>query len=179
MSAGAPEPQETAPDPEKEKGAEGKPSEPILDVAAGDRVRITAEAMIDPDAQEATPIRLFRFGWPNDFLVLEVFDDPKFGQVLVLDPCCNWIRDPKKRTVHVCAAHSARFFEVVEKGSQPGQGRRYSGVNIAGFDLVSVEYANGKDSPALAVRVAGRKPVVLRGQPAQLLAQLLQAQKIF
>lgn len=175
-------------DPKEQEPSEEAPAEkpqpesrePQLEVAAGDRVRITAEAMADPDAQEATPIRLFKFGWPNDFLVMDVFEDPKFGQVLVLDPCCNWMRDPKKRNSMVCAAHSARFFEVIERGSgKSGQGRRYSGVNIAGLDLISVEFMGGQDSPALAVRVAGRKPVVLRGQPAQVLAQLLQAQKVF
>jgi hypothetical protein len=150
-----------------------------LDVSSGDRVKITAEALIDPEAQVATPIKLFKFGWPNDFLVLDVFEDEKYGQVIALDPCCNWIKDPEKHTKHVCAAHTTRFFEVVERAQANPAGRRYSGVNIAGLDILSVEYLNGGDNPALAVRVAGRKPIVLHGQPAHILSQFLRAQKVF
>lgn len=165
---------DTAPAPESTE----KPFH--LDVAPGDRVRITAEALVDPDAQIATPIKLFKFGWPNDFLVVDVYDDEKHGQVIVLDPCCNWIRDPEKHAKPVCFAHSTRFFEVLQRGETSNSaGRRYSGVQIAGMDILSVEYLNGGENPQLAVRIAGRKPVILTGGPAATLAQFLRAQKAF
>lgn len=166
-------------EPEKKEGEAEETEKPFhLDVSPGDRVKITAEALIDPEAQIATPLKLFKFGWPNDFLVLDVFEDEKYGQVIALDPCCSWIKDPEKHQKHVCAAHTTRFFEVIER-AKPDAGRRYSGVNIAGLDILSVEYLNGGENPALAVRVAGRKPIVLHGQPAQILSQFLRAQKVF
>lgn len=167
-------------EPEKKPGDEETEKPFHLEVSAGDRVKITAEALIDPEAQVATPIKLFKFGWPNDFLVLDVFEHEKVGQVIALDPCCNWIKDAEKHREHVCAAHTTRFFEVIERGAQPNAaGRRYSGVQIAGMDVLSVEYLNGGENPSLAVRVAGRKPIVLTGQPAQIMSQLLRAQKFF
>lgn len=150
-----------------------------LDVSPGDRVRITAEALVDPDAQVATPVKLFKFGWPNDFLVLDVYEDEKYGQVISLDPCCGWIKDPEKHKTNVCAAHTTRFFEVIEKTKTSSGDRRYAGVQIAGHDILSVEYLNGGENPQLAVHVAGRKPVLLSGQPAQILSQFLRAQKVF
>lgn len=151
-----------------------------LEVSPGDRVRLTPEALVDPDAQPATPLRLFKFGWPNDFMVLDVYDHEVYGQCIVLDPCCNWIRDAEKHSKPVCFGHSTRFFEVVKRGQQSDPSRRYAGVNLAGLDILSVEYANGgsADGPSLVVRVAGRKPITLSGQPAQILSQFLRAQKV-
>lgn len=166
------------PEKKPDTPAEGEEKTPHLEVSAGDRVRVTAEALVDPEAQIATPIKLFKFGWPNDFLVLDVYDDEKVGQVLVLDPCCNWVKDPEKHQNHQCIAHSSRLFEVIER-AQPSTGRRYSGVNIAGLDILSVEYLNGGENPSLAVRVAGRKPIVLNGQSADALAKFLRANKVF
>jgi len=170
---------EKAPPPAEEPSPEGEKPEQ-LEVSPGDRVRITPEAMIDPEAQDATPVRLFKFGWPNDFLVVDVYEDKRYGQVLTLDPCCNWIKDPEKRKENVCVAHASRFFEVIKR-SQSEANRRYSGVNIAGLDILSVEFLNGKEGeqPSLAVRVAGRKPMVLQGQAAHILSQFLRAQKVF
>jgi hypothetical protein len=170
----------------QEKEPEKKPEEapeaekPFhLEVSAGDRVRLKAEALVDPDAQPATPLKLFKFGWPNDFLVLDVYDDERYGQVVKLDPCCEWIKDPEKHQKNVCVAHSTRFFEVIERAKTTDPNRRYSGINIAGVDLLSVEYLNGGENPALAVRLPGRKPIVLQGQPAHILSQFLRAQKVF
>jgi len=171
--------EEKDPKPEPETPEEGDAPE-HLEVSAGDRVRLKPEALVDPDAETATPLRLFKFGWPNDFLVLDVYEDKRYGQVLALDPCCNWIKDPEKHKTNVCVAHAARFFEVIER-TQPAANRRYSGVNIAGLDILSVEYLNGKEGeqPSLAVRVAGRKPMILQGQAASILSQFLRAQKVF
>lgn len=174
----SPDKKEPEKKPDPAPGSEGAEKPFHLEVAAGDRVRLTAEALVDPDAQIATPIKLFKFGWPNDFLVLDVYDDEKYGQVITLDPCCNWIRDPEKHAKPVCFAHATSYFEVIERAqSNAASGRRYSGVQIAGMDILSAEYLNGGDNPQLAVRVAGRKPVVLSGQAASILAQFLRAQK--
>lgn len=150
-----------------------------LEVSPGDRVRLTAEAIVDPDAQPSTPLRLFKFGWPNDFLVLDVYEHEVHGQVVVLDPCCGWMRD-EKHAKQVCPhGHSARFFEVLKRVQATDPNRRYAGVNLAGLDILSVESTgNGPDGPSLVVRVAGRKPITLNGQPAQILSQFLRAQKV-
>jgi len=170
------DPKEPEKKPEKPEDGEKTPH---LEVSAGDRVRITPEALIDPEAQIATPIKLFKMGWPNDFLVLGVDDDEKYGQVITLDPCCGWMKDPEKHQKHVCQAHSTRLFEVIERAQTSNTaGRRYSGVNIAGLDILSVELLNGEENPSLAVRVAGRKPIVLNGQPAHMLAQFLRANRV-
>lgn len=172
--------QEKEPEKKPDDAPEGGEKPFHLEVSAGDRVRITPEALLDPDAQIATPIKLFKLGWPNDFLVWDVYDDEKYGQLISLDPCCYWMKDPQKHHDLVCKAHTTRYFEVIERGAQANPaGRRYSGVQIAGMDVLSVEYLNGGENPQLAVRVAGRKPVVLSGQPAQILSQLLRAQKVF
>lgn len=166
-------------DPAKPEEQAEKPFH--LEVSPGDRVRLTPEAIIDPDVQPATPLRLFKFGWPNDFLVLDVYEHEEHGQVVVLDPCCNWILD-EKHVKKVCPhGHSSRFFEVVKRAQTADPSRRYAGVNIAGLDILSVESTNGgngSDSPSLVVRVAGRKPITLNGQPAQILSQFLRAQKV-
>ena len=174
----------------QEKEPEKKPDAPKedaekpfhLDVSPGDRVRLTPEALVDPVAQPGTPLKLFKFGWPNDFMVLDVYDHEVYGQVVVLDPCCNWIRDAEKHAKPVCFGHSTRFFEVIKRAQtqNPDPSRRYAGVNLAGLDILSVEYANGNgaETPSLVVRVAGRKPITLNGQPAQILSQFLRAQKV-
>jgi len=170
-----------AKEPEKKSDAapEEKAEKPFrLDVSPGDRVRLTPEAIVDPDAQPATPLRLFKFGWPNDFLVLDVYDHEVYGQVVVLDPCCDWVRD-EKHAKKVCFGHSTRFFEVIKRVQAADPNRRYAGVNLAGLDILSVESTgNGPDGPSLVVRVAGRKPITLNGQPAQILSQFLRAQKV-
>jgi len=171
----------TEKEPEKKPDASQEDAEkPFhLEVSPGDRVRLTPEALVDPDAQPATPLKLFRFGWPNDFMVLDVYDHEVYGQVVVLDPCCNWIRDAEKHSKPVCFGHSTRFFEVIKRGQTADPSRRYAGVNLAGLDILSVESnGGGPDGPSLVVRVAGRKPITLSGQPAQILSQFLRAQKV-
>ena len=168
-------------DPEKKPDVPQEEAEkPFhLEVSPGDRVRLTAEALVDPDAQPATPLRLFKFGWPNDFLVLDVYEHPTYGQCVALDPCCYWIKDPEKHSKNVCEGHTARFFEVIKRGASADPSRRYAGVNLAGLDILSVESnGGGPDGPSLVVRVAGRKPITLNGQPAQILSQFLRAQKV-
>ena len=171
----------TEKEPEKKPEASQEDAEkPFhLEVSPGDRVRLTPEALVDPDAQPATPLKLFKFGWPNDFMVLDVYDHEVYGQVVVLDPCCNWIRDAEKHSKPVCFGHSTRFFEVIKRGQTADPSRRYAGVNLAGLDILSVESnGGGPDGPSLVVRVAGRKPITLSGQPAQILSQFLRAQKV-
>jgi hypothetical protein len=171
----------TEKEPEKKPDAPQEDAEkPFhLEVSPGDRVRLTPEALVDPDAQPATPLKLFKFGWPNDFMVLDVYDHEVYGQVVVLDPCCNWIRDAEKHSKPVCFGHSTRFFEVIKRGQTADPSRRYAGVNLAGLDILSVESnGGGPDGPSLVVRVAGRKPITLSGQPAQILSQFLRAQKV-
>lgn len=152
-----------------------------LDVKAGDFVRVTAEAMADPELKDVTPIRLFKLaGWPNKFMVVDVAIDADEGQVLRLDPCCGWLLEPKGREEHACQAHPAKYFERhPEEETEKPSGNRSMGINIAGFDLVSVEYVDGKGKdPSLVVKLVGQKPIVLEGKAAQQFAQLLKSKKL-
>ena len=154
---------------------------PLLDVQAGDYVRLTPETMIDPDAQNMSPVSLFKLvGWPNKFMVVDVLMDVKHGQVLRLDPCCGWIRDPEDRSKFPCQAHPSKYFErhpEDEHGQDKPEGDRYMGVNLAGLDLLSVEYLNGGKEPSLVVKFVGQKPLILNGKAAKELAQILKSKR--
>ena len=158
-----------------------RPEEPFLEVEPGDYVRLTPEAMIDPKAQDMTPFLFFKLvGWPNKFMVVDVFIDAKHGQVLRLDPCCGWVRDPEERSRIACQAHPSKYFEKCPQESDSGdKDDRYMGVNIAGFDLLSVEYLNGGKEPSLMVKLAGQKPFMVSGSAARALSRFLQTKGFF
>lgn len=156
--------------------------ERVLDVRSGDFVRITAEALGDKELADVTPIQLFKRGWPNKFMVVDIADDVDEGQVLRLDPCCGWMRNPENRDEHACQAHPAAYFELHpgdEEGAEKPSDDRYMGVKFAGLDLVSVEYLKGDGKGAsLVIKLAGQKPVVLEGEAANQFAKILKSKKI-
>jgi hypothetical protein len=156
--------------------------EKTLEVSAGDFVRITPEALVDEETKEMTPIRLFRFGWPNKFQVVDVFIDAKHGQVLRLDPCCAWILDSEHHKKPVCQAHPSIYFEKItqeQASGAPDREDRYMGINIAGNDLLSVEYINGEREPRLLVKMVGQRPLMLSGEAARAMSRLLRARGVF
>jgi hypothetical protein len=147
------------------------------------RVSATTVAKI-PDM---TPVRLLKNGWPNKFLIIEIYDDEEKGKLLRLDPCCGWMRDLKKEEETACEAHPAKYFEPLpghiqdqedgEEAEEDPQGRRYSGFgqDEEGEDAVGVEYVrNGGKTGSFFFRRAGERPIVVRGQAAD---KLLRAVK--
>lgn len=173
------------PGTEAEKPEPAQPEQAVrtLEVEAGDFVRITPEALVDEETQDMTPIRLFKLiGWPNKFQVVDVFIDAKHGQVLRLDPCCAWILDPEHHKKTACQAHPSIYFEKFPQGqasSSPDKEDRYMGINIAGHDLLSVEYINGEREPKLMVKMVGQRPFMLSGEAARALSRLLRARGVF
>jgi hypothetical protein len=167
---------------EKSEPAQPEKDVKALAVEVGDFVRITPEALVDEETKDMTPIRLFKFGWPNKFQVVDVFIDAKSGHVLRLDPCCGWIVDPKHHKTPVCQAHPSMYFEKLsqEHASAPAdRDDRYMGVNIAGHDLLSVEYINGEQEPKLLVKMVGQRPLTLSGEAARALSRLLRSRGVF
>ncbi len=157
------------------KDPEVKPGE--TDIKPGDLVRLTSEALIDPNADPMKPTRLFKNeGWPNQFLAYAVFE--KDGKpVLSLDPCCGWMRDLEDRNKLSCQAHPAHFFERcgerIEEADDETQ-RRYSGAQLNGEDILGIEH----DGNAVVLRWMGRSPIRLDLGQAKEVQQLLHALKI-
>jgi hypothetical protein len=173
---------DASPGSSREKEGEAYEQDSFLDVEVGDYVRMTDEALIDPVAQEMTPFQFFKLvGWPNKFMVVDIFIDQKHGQVIRLDPCCGWAQDLEDRSKAACQAHPAKFFKKLppEQEESRGEDDRYMGVNIAGFDLLSVEYLNGGKEPSLMVKLAGQKPFRVSGSAARALSRFLQARGFF
>lgn len=135
-----------------------------LDVEPGDLVELTPEAV--RDVPDLTPVKLFSIGWPNRFLVFDVYEHPEKGQLISLDPCCAWmvnLSTPDGQ--HLCQAHPARFFkkvegEKVDLGDKPFA--RYAGVEIDGQEFVSVR-GNGGRETAFTVRLPGNRLVTMTG----------------
>ncbi len=169
----AKKPEPTRPEIEREEQA--------FEIEPGEYVRLTAEAFIDPDAQDMTPLRFFKLvGWPNKFMVVDIFIDTKHGRVLRLDPCCGWARDPENRAKIACQAHPAKFFEKCPpEPDRHDKNDRYMEVNLAGYDLLSVEFLNGGKEPSLLVKFAGQKPFRISGAAARELARFLQDCSVF
>jgi len=152
---------------------------------------LTADAVARVDM---TPVHLLKIGWPNRFLILEVYEDAAQGKLLRLDPCCAWMRDPLDDTKEACKAHPAKHFESLvghiadqadaeaeaKEGSgavdDNGKGHRYSGFGRSegGEDTVGVEFVeDGDKPPSFFFRRAGASPVVLRGEAANKIRTVL------
>lgn len=157
---------------------EPAPKDALPGIEAGHYVRLADRALVD--MPKMTPVKLFKLGWPNKFQVMGVGRDPKTGgQVIKIDPCCDWMedRDGKK---HLCAGHPAESFELYPTKKKKDDGDRYFSVDVAGQDLISVEYINGdEDDEALMVRFAGQKPFTIAGGAARALARILQEKGFF
>jgi hypothetical protein len=162
---------------------EGKDT--AVEFKVGGFVALKADAVAKVDM---TPVRLLKAGWPNKFLILEIYEDEKAGKLLRLDPCCGWMMDLIKEEEHACEAHPAKYFEPAaghiadqaEEGDGTvdanGKGRRYSGFGRgeSAEDAVGVEYVEGGEKPAsFFFRRAGTSPVVLRGEAADKAMALL------
>jgi hypothetical protein len=161
------------PTPPEEARADALPG-----VEPGHFVRLRDRALID--MPKMTPVKLFKLGWPNKFMVLDVGRDPKTGeQALKLDPCCDWMEDPDGRKKNLCGGHLAHCFEIYPDPKPRGAEDRYFGVNVAGNDLLSVEYVNGGAEESLMVRFAGQKPFSISGSAARTLARYLQERGFF
>jgi hypothetical protein len=161
-------------------------SSPAPEFKVGGFVAVTAEAV----AKAAmTPVSLLKVGWPNKFLVLEIYEDEKRGGKLVrLDPCCGWMQDLIKEGDHACEAHPAKYFtplpghirdqaEEAEESSAGDGARRYSGFGRkeGGEDAVGMEYVHGgqEEPPSFFFRRAGTSPVVIRGAAADRVLDIL------
>ena len=157
---------------------EETPQDALPGIEPGQFVRLVDRALLD--MPKMTPVKLFKLGWPNKFQILDVGHDPKTGeQVLKIDPCCDWMEDPDGRKRHLCGAHPARCFEVYPE-HKPKDGKdRYFGVNVAGNDLVSVEYLNGGNEESLMVKFVGQRPFTISGSAARTLARFLQERGFF
>jgi hypothetical protein len=155
------------------------------ELKVGGFVAITAEAVAKA---VMTPVNLLKVGWPNKFLVLEIYDNATRGKLVRLDPCCGWMLDPAKEGETACEAHPAKYFsplpgsindQAEEAGgtAEPEEGaRRYSGFGRqeGGEDAVGMEYVNaGKDPASFFFRRAGTSPVVLRGAAAERIKEIL------
>ncbi len=151
--------------------------------------RLTAEAAAKVDS---TPARLLKAGWPNEFLIVEIYEDEEKekGKLLRLDPCCGWMKDLRDDEKNACEAHPAKFFEPlpghisedIENESEAQEdeavgpaGGRYTGVGVGDNeeDLVGVEYVNGEKSKTFFLRRAGQAPIVISGTGAQRLGKIL------
>lgn len=155
---------------------------PLPEAEPSRYVKLTAEAIssipnltpkVVADISILTPIKLFKLGWPNKFMIVEVYDDPKRGQLLKLDPCCDWMVDHEKEEP-LCRAHPAKYFELYP----PEQDKKYFGLNLSGQELVSVEYME-KDNPNLVLKFAGQRPIAVSGKAAKAVAKFIHEKGLF
>lgn len=131
-----------------------------------------------------TPGKLRKIGWPNKFLIVEVFEDKEGEKFLRFDPCCGWMEDLKDPKKDACVAHPAKFFtplsghiaddiaqetEEAEEAPVGPAGGRYTGLNLGEGeeDMVGVEFLNGTKAKKFFLRRAGKPPIVISGVGAQ------------
>ena len=160
-------------------------AEDKIEFKIGGFCRLKAEAAAKVDS---TPARLLKAGWPNKFLIVEIYDEKDKGQILRLDPCCGWMKDLRDDQKNACEAHPAKFFEVLpghisediekeeaEEEAVGPAGGRYTGLGVGdnNEDLLSVEYVNGGKSKTFFLRRAGQPPIVIRGAGAQRLMKFI------
>ena len=150
--------------------------------------KLKAEAAAKVDS---TPARLLKAGWPNKFLIVEIYEEKDKGKLLRLDPCCGWMIDLRDDEKNACEAHPAKFFEVLpghisedieneaeaevaEEEVVGPAGGRYTGLGVGDSDedLVGVEYVNGETTKTFFVRCAGKAPIMVRGTGAQRLSKI-------
>lgn len=152
-----------------------------LDFKVGGFCALTEEAAAKGGS---TPGRLRKIGWPNKFLIAEVFEDKEGKRFLRFDPCCGWMEDLKDPTKYACQAHPATFFtplpghisddiaqetEDSEEAPTGPAGGRYTGLNVGEGeeDLIGVEFVNGTKAKTFFLRRAGKPPIVISGVGAQ------------
>lgn len=160
-----------------------------IEFKIGGFCRLKAEAAAKVDS---TPARLLKAGWPNEFLIVEIYEDgeKEKGKLLRLDPCCGWMKDLRDDEKHACEAHPAKFFEPLpghisedieneseaEEGEAVGPaGGRYTGVGLGDTDedLMGFEYVNGEKAKTFFLRCAGKPPIMIKGVGAQKLGKIL------
>lgn len=138
---------------------------------------------------DSTPARLLKIGWPNRFLIVEIYEDEEKGKLLRLDPCCGWMRDLRDEEKHACEAHPVKYFdplpghiaEEVEAEQEADEsmvgprGGRYVafGRGASEEDLTSLEFVNGGKTKSFFFRHAGSKPFVIQGKAAHRLATFI------
>ena len=81
-------------------------------ITAGDVIGLTEKALKDKELRQLSPRRLHKIGWPNRFVVVDVFKDGEEGDCVSILPCCGFLC--KKSGIPYCGGHPQRLFEKLE-----------------------------------------------------------------
>lgn len=147
------------------------------DIQTGDYVKITNAAF--EKVRTMSPIDLFHTGWPNEFLVIAVFEHEGV-RCLRLDPCCGWLRN-RATGQYLCEGHPVEYFEKTDPLThEKSKDDRHFSLEVLGQEAVSADFSDKGRNPSLSLKVPGiRHPIILSGKVAKDLSKMAQDLGVF
>lgn len=150
----------------------------IPQFSEGDVVCLTAAAIRRSGIKNMTPRVLYEIGQPNEFVVFNVFDDPKSGPCISVLPCCG-IYDDRETGKKRCGGHAAVHFEKKSIKRMPKKGDKSSSIHLPFMQvaLAGIHWEEDDENPAIKVDILG-KEISLSGPIAKMLKGLAEDNNI-
>lgn len=142
----------------------------VEDIKTGDYVKLRQEAF--DKLRTSSSVELFKIGWPNEFLVVGVFEHEGI-RCIRLDPCCVWLRN-RATGQYFCEGHQEEYYEKTEpfEHNRSKDDRHFS-LEVLGEEAVSVDFSEKGPHPSLSLKVPGiRHPIILSGKVAKDISKL-------
>jgi hypothetical protein len=142
------------------------------DIRAGDVVCLTPEA-IRRAPRFMGPIKLYSIGWPNQFMVVHVFEH-EGKKTLSIMGCCNHLIINRRTGAFLCTGHDAKWFRKIavtpevpkEAPRERRKGDRLTSIEAPLIGEVgALEFQDDEQNPALILRAFGQK-ITLTGKVA-------------
>ena len=145
----------------------------------GDVVSLTQSALRIGRIQRMTPRVLYAIGHPNEFMVLDAFENEADGLCLTLWPCCFRYVDRERNNQLLCKGHPAVYFEKVNKVRMPKKGDKSSSVHLPflPFEVAGLHYEEDEDNPRLTLNLFG-KSIDTMGPLSKFLKKLAEENKL-
>lgn len=158
-------------------------------IRPGDYVYLTPQA-IRKAPRFMGPIKMYSIGWPNEFQVVDVFEEGGITW-LVISGCCRNLVVNRKSGAWLCGAHEAKWFrkftvpepkpaEPEKKEPDPSPRERKPGDRITSVEVPvlgeigAIEYLDDEHNPKFVIRAAKQR-FVLNGKAGVEIAKILQA----
>lgn len=148
------------------------PEKQVKEIQTGDYVRLKQSSF--ERIRTSSSIELFKIGWPNEFLVLGIFEHEGM-RCLKLDPCCRRLRN-RATGQYVCDGHQEEYYEKTEPLDHGlSKDDRHFSMEVLGQEAVSVDFSEKGPHPSLSLKVPGiRHPIILSGKVAKDISKLAQ-----
>jgi hypothetical protein len=123
----------------------------------GDVVGLSPAALRTDRLRKMTPRILHKIGHPNEFIVLDTFENESDGACVVLWPCCFRFVN-RKTGRELCQGHSVDYFEKLGSLRTPKKGDKSSSLVLPFLgEVLGFDFQEDEATPKLNANVFGMK----------------------